>query len=131
MPTYKKGKKEDFSNCRPVSLTSVPGEFVEIILNATTQHIQDNQGIWPSQYEFMKGSSFLTNQISLCDQMTCLVDEGKAMDVVYLDFDTISVKPLTPFPTAFSWRSWLLMTWTDILLAGSKISDELRGLFQT
>ncbi|KAK4832580.1 hypothetical protein QYF61_024371 [Mycteria americana] len=69
-PTHKKGRKEDPGNYRPVSLTSVPGKVTEqIILSAITWHVQDNQ-------------------------VTHLVDEGKAVDVVYLDFskafDTVS-----------------------------------------
>jgi len=48
--------------------------------------VKDNQGIRPSQYGFVKGRSCLTNLISFYDQVTCLVDEGKAVDVVYLDF---------------------------------------------
>ena len=36
----------------------------------------------------------MTNLISFYDQVNCLVDEGKAVDVVYLDFskafDTVS-----------------------------------------
>ena len=66
----------------------------EIILSAITQHIQDNQVIRPSQHGFMKGRSCLTNLISFYDKVTHLVDEGKAVDVVCLDFskafDTIS-----------------------------------------
>ena len=54
----------------------------------------DNQGIRPSQHGFMKGKSCLTNLISFYDQVTCLVDEGKTVDIVYLHFskafDTIS-----------------------------------------
>jgi len=34
----------------------------------------------------MKGRSCLSNLISFYDQVTRLVDEGKAMDVAYLDF---------------------------------------------
>ena len=50
------------------------------------------------------------NLISFYDKMTHLVDEGKDVDVVYLTL----VKPLTLFPTAFSWRNWLLMAWTGV-----------------
>jgi len=65
----------------------VPGKIREqFILNALTGHVKDNQGIRPSQHGFMKGGSCLTNLISFYDQVTCLVDEGKAVDVVCLDF---------------------------------------------
>ncbi|GAB0204265.1 mitochondrial enolase superfamily member 1 [Grus japonensis] len=84
---YKKGQKEDLGNYRSASLTSVLGEVMEqIILSAITWHVQDNQGIRPSQHEFRKGRSCLTNVISFYDKVTCLVDEIKAVDVVYLDF---------------------------------------------
>ncbi|KAK4831673.1 hypothetical protein QYF61_018670 [Mycteria americana] len=84
MPIFKKGRKEDLGNYRPVSLTSVPGKLMEqIILSAITRHVEDNQGIKPSQHGFRKGRSCLTNLISLYDDVK---DEGKAVDVVYLDF---------------------------------------------
>ncbi|RMC15819.1 hypothetical protein DUI87_08023 [Hirundo rustica rustica] len=54
-PVYKKGRKEDPGNYRPVSLTSVPDKIMEqFILSAITQHLQDDQGIRPSQHEFIK-----------------------------------------------------------------------------
>ncbi|KAK4818517.1 hypothetical protein QYF61_014330 [Mycteria americana] len=86
MPIYKKGQKEDLGNNRPVSLTSVPGKVMEqIILSAITWHVQANQVMRPSQHGFMKGRSCLTNLISFYDKVTCLVDEGKAVDIVYHD----------------------------------------------
>ena len=37
----------------------------------------------------MNGRSCLTNMISFSDKMTRLVDEGKAVSVVYLDFSKV------------------------------------------
>uniref|UniRef100_A0A8C3D114 Reverse transcriptase domain-containing protein n=1 Tax=Cairina moschata TaxID=8855 RepID=A0A8C3D114_CAIMO len=86
MPIYKKGQRADPGNYRPVSLTSVQGKLMEqIILSVITQHLQDNQVIGPSQHGFMKGRSCLMNLISY-EKVTCLVDEGKSVDVVYFDF---------------------------------------------
>lgn len=45
-PIYKKGQKEDPGNCRPVSLTSVPGKIMErIILGELSRQVQGRQGI--------------------------------------------------------------------------------------
>ncbi|RMC08855.1 hypothetical protein DUI87_13849 [Hirundo rustica rustica] len=94
-PIHKKGEKEDPSNYRPVSLISVPGkEMQQFILSLIMQHLQDGQGIRPSQNGFRRGRSCFTNLISCYDQVTHLVAAGRAVDVVYLDFskafDTVS-----------------------------------------
>jgi len=97
---YKKGWKEVSRNYRSVSLNSVPGKFMEqFILSALTGHVKDNQGIRPSQ--FMKGSTCLTSLISFYGQVTHLVYEGKAVNVVYLGFS----KALMLLPTAASRRN--------------------------
>ena len=98
-PIFKKGHKEDPGNYRPVNLTSVPGKVMEqIILSEITRHVRGIQGIRPSQHRFMKGRSCLTNLISFYDWVTSLVDEGRTVDVVYLDFskafDTVSQRLL-------------------------------------
>ncbi|KAK4832671.1 LOW QUALITY PROTEIN: hypothetical protein QYF61_024967 [Mycteria americana] len=86
-PIYRKGRKENPGIYRPVSLTLVPGKFMEqIIWSAITWHVQDNQVIRPRQHGFMKGRFCLTNLIFFYDKVTCLVDERE--------------------------RLWMLFTWT-------------------
>ena len=84
MPIFKKGRKDDPGSYRLISLTSVSGKAMELIISGGIVD-QLNQGIRPSQYGFMNGKSCLTNLILSYDKVTCLVDEDNAIDVVYLD----------------------------------------------
>lgn len=70
------------------------------------QHVQDNQGIRPSQQGFKKHRFSLTNLISVYDKVTSLMKKGQIVDVDYFD----SSKPLTVFAIAFSWRNWIVTT---------------------
>ncbi|RMC06925.1 hypothetical protein DUI87_16376 [Hirundo rustica rustica] len=92
-PIHKKGGKEDPSNYRPVSLTSVPDNGT-VYTECHHTEFTGWPGLRPSQHGFRRGRSCLTNLISFHDQVTRLVDAGRAVDVVYLDFskafDTVS-----------------------------------------
>ncbi|CAM4587715.1 unnamed protein product [Lepidochelys kempii] len=92
---FKKGKKEDPGNYSPVSLTSVPGKIMEQVLKESIlKHLEERKVIRNSQHGFIKGKSCLTNLIAFYDEITGSVDEGKAVDMLFLDFskafDTVS-----------------------------------------
>ena len=80
-PIYKKGHKQacqlDLCARKGYRADDLEGDHTA----CAGQH-----GIRPSQHGFMKGRSCLTNLISSYDCVTCLVHEGRAVDVVYLDF---------------------------------------------
>uniref|UniRef100_A0A8C3C0J2 Reverse transcriptase domain-containing protein n=1 Tax=Cairina moschata TaxID=8855 RepID=A0A8C3C0J2_CAIMO len=92
---FKKGKKEDLGKYRPVSLTSVPGKVLEqLILDAISKQLEEKKVMRSSHHGLTKGKSCSTNLIAFYDGITSWVDEGRAVDVIYLDFsrafDTVS-----------------------------------------
>jgi len=58
----------------------------QLILEVIIKQVEEKKVIRSSQHGFIKGKSCLTNLIAFYDGMTSWVDEGRAVDVVYLNF---------------------------------------------
>ena len=94
-PTFSRELQAGPGNYRLVKLTSIPGRVMEqLILEAIIKQVKEKKVIRSSQHGLTKGKSCLTNLIACYDGMTGWVDEGRAVDVVYLDlskaFDAVS-----------------------------------------
>lgn len=84
---FKKGSKQDPGNYRPVSLTvQICKIFESIIRDAIVTFLKSNNLIRDSQHGFSKNRSCLTNLLTFLDKISCYVDKGVPVDVIYLDF---------------------------------------------
>jgi ribonuclease P/MRP protein subunit RPP40 len=86
-PLFKKGKKTDVQNYRPVSMTSIVCKIMESILkDEIVNHLEKYKLIRDSQHGFTRGRSCLTNLLEFLEEVSANVDEGRPVDIIYLDF---------------------------------------------
>ncbi|CAM5123271.1 unnamed protein product, partial [Eretmochelys imbricata] len=87
VPIFKKGKKCDPGDYRPVSLTSVVCKVLEKNLKEKVVKDIEVNGKWDKiQHGFTKGRLCQTNLISFFEKVTEFVDKRNAVDLIYLDF---------------------------------------------
>lgn len=85
-PIFKKGDRSNMENYRPVSLTVLFGKAMErIIKTHVEEYLKENNIITGSQHGFRKGRSCLSNLLISQDSIIKMLDEGSAVDVIYLD----------------------------------------------
>ena len=84
---FKKGNKTDPGNYRPVSLTCICCKIMEqFVRDEIVNHMSENELYSKCQHGFRKHRSCITQLIEVYDKLTELIDDGKNIDVVYLDF---------------------------------------------
>ena len=87
-PIYKqKGSKSSPTNYRPVSLTSVICKIMEsIVKDSIVNHLKQHNLLYKHQHAFVGKRSTTTQIIEAMDNWTTLLENGDAVDVIYLDF---------------------------------------------
>ena len=86
-PIFKSGSKSSPGNYRPVSLTCIICKVMESLLrDAIVEFLAKKKLVRLSQHGFTRRRSTLTNLLEYMEELTKMVDQGMAMDVVYLDF---------------------------------------------
>ena len=84
---FKKGNKTDPGNYRPVSLTCICCKILEqFVRDKIVEHMTDNKLYSECQHGFRKSRSCVTQLLEVYDKLTELIDDGKSIDIVYLDF---------------------------------------------
>ena len=84
---YKKGKKSDPGNYRPVSLTSVISKVMESILrDAMVDHLTRNNLFTNDQHGFVPGRDCITQLLVCMEIWTEMIEDGVCFDVIYTDF---------------------------------------------
>jgi hypothetical protein len=87
VPIFKKGSKKVPGNYRPISLTCICCKIMESVLKEDIcLHLKRNKIITGSQHGFTKGRSCTTNLLEFMEKVTKAADEGKSIDIIYLDF---------------------------------------------
>lgn len=82
IPVFKKGKKEDLGNYRPVSLTSVPGKIREIVLGVIEKHFRDRDSvvIVQGQHGIVEGKPCLTTQYPFMTREKAVDAAGRTLN---------------------------------------------------
>ena len=113
-PIFKKGKRTDPNNYRPVSLTSAVCKIMEtMIRDEIRAHMEDQELFSQDQHGFRQGRSCNTQLLEAIHDWTNSIEEGHPVDVIYLDyrkaFDSVPFERLLKKLHAYGVRGKVLL----------------------
>ena len=132
-PIFKKGRRNNPENYRPVSLTSALCRILEKILHKKIMsHLINSNLISKAQHGFLVGRSTLTQQLSFFDHLTKFQSNKLNCDVIYLDFtkafDKISHNKLIQVLSHFK-INFKLLNWVKNFLTNRTQQTVVEGVF--
>src|SRR6218665_1518962 len=87
VPLFKKGNRSDPGNYRPVSLTSVVCKVMErLVKDNVVEHLNEYNVINGGQHVFTRCRPCLISLLGFFEEVYDVYNEGKPVDVIYLDF---------------------------------------------
>ena len=107
VPIFKKGKRDDPGNYRPVSLTS--GKIMEkIVRKEIVDHLERNEIISDVQHGFVQGKSCQTQLLTVTEEWTRWMEERKPFDCLYFDYKKAfnSVPHMRLMRKIENWNNW-------------------------
>jgi len=88
MAIHKKGNKNQPSNYRPITHTSIICKIMESIVRDTIMDFSSLIIFFSNkQFGFIKGRFTVLQLLQLLDDWTLQLDSGKQIDVIYTDFE--------------------------------------------
>ena len=131
-PIYKKGKKSNPLNYRPISLTSVPCKIMERLLrDKIVDHLETNNLLSKHQHGFRSRRSCLTQLLEYFSDIHNSLDSLSPVDAIYLDcqkaFDTVPHKRLLAKVKAMG-ITGKIYRWIEAFLTGRSQQVSIDGV---
>ena len=87
VPILKSTDKSLPANYRPIALTNhLTKIFERVLRKVIVKHMEENNLMNRTQHGFRKGHSTVTQILTYYDSILTMLEEGNAVDSVYLDF---------------------------------------------
>ena len=131
VPIFKGGDRQEPSNYRPVSLTSVLCKVLESLVRDCLMDFLEVTGqLHSAQHGFLPGRSCATQLLTAMENWMQQLEAGEAVDVAYLDFrkafDAVPHKLLLQKLHDLGVRG-VLLKWIESFLSGRSLRVRMNG----